>query len=124
VWRDGKQQELTVKVGSLEDAAKMLLGSVRERLGVTVRPVTPKEADTYSLDTDEGVAVSSVDPKGSLGQAGFEVDDIILEINDTPVEGVDGLANLVNGLPHNQKVVVKAVDHRSGETGDVEVTVR
>jgi len=56
----------------------MLLGSVKERLGVTVRPVTPKEADAYGLDTDEGVAISSVDPKGPLGQAGFEVDDIIL----------------------------------------------
>ena len=124
VWRDGKQQELTVKVGSLEEAAKMLLGSVKERLGVTVRPVTPKETDAYGLDTDEGVAISSVDPKGPLGQAGFEVDDIILEINGTSVEGVDGLVNLVNGLPHKEKVIIKALDHRSGDTGDVEVTVR
>jgi serine protease Do len=124
VWREGKQQELTIKVGSLEEAAKMLLGSVKERLGATVRPVTQKEADAYGLDTDEGVAIGSVDPKGPLGQAGFEVDDIILEINDTPVEGVDGLVNLVNGLPHNQKAVIKALDHRSGETGEVEVTVR
>ena len=124
VWRDGKQQELTVKVGSLEEAAKMLLGSVKERLGVTVRPVTPKEADAYGLDTDEGVAISSVDPKGPLGQAGFEVDDIILEINGTSVEGVDGLVNLVNGLPHKEKVIIKALDHRSGDTGDVEVTLR
>jgi serine protease Do len=124
VWRDGKQQELTVKVGSLEEAAKMLLGSVKERLGVTVRPVTPKETDAYGLDTDEGVAISSVDPQGPLDQAGFEVDDIILELNGTSVEGVDGLVNLVNGLPHKEKVIIKALDHRSGDTGDVEVTVR
>jgi S1-C subfamily serine protease len=89
-----------------------------------VRPVTPKEAEAYGLDTAEGVAISSVDPKGPLGQAGFEVDDIILEINDTPVEGVDGLVNLVNGLPHSQKAVIKALDHRSGDTGEVEATIR
>jgi serine protease Do len=124
VWRDARQQELMVKVGSLEKAAKVLLGSVKERLGVTVRPVTPKEANAYGLDTNEGVAISSVDPKGPLGQAGFEVDDIILEINDATVEGVDGLVNLVNGLPHNQKVGIKALDHRNGDTGDVEVTLR
>jgi serine protease Do len=124
VWRDGKQQELTVKVGNLDDATKMLMGSTDERLGITARPVTAKEAQRFGLDPGEGVAISSVDPKGPLGQAGFEVDDIILEINGASIQGLDGLVNVVNGLPHNQKVVIKALDHRSGQQGLLEVVVR
>jgi serine protease Do len=124
VWREGREQQLTVRIGNQEEAMKILATSVEKRLGVTIRPVTAKEREAYNLEPDEGVAISSVDPKGSLGQAGFEVNDIILEINDTPVAGIDGLANLVNGLPHNQKVTVKALDHRSGETGSMEVNVR
>jgi serine protease Do len=124
VWRDGKEQTFTVKIGSLEDATRMLAASVRQRLGVVVRPVTEKEAQKYQLDPREGVAISSVDPKGPLGEAGFEVNDIILEMNNVSVEGVEGFVDLVNSLLHNQKVTIEALDHRSGETGSLEVGIR
>jgi len=123
VWRDGKEQMFTVKIGSLEDATRMLAASVRERLGVVVRPVTEKEAQKYELDPQEGVAIRSVDPKGPLGEAGFEVNDLILEINGTSVDGMDSFIDLVNSLPHNQKVTIEALDHRSGETGSLEVQI-
>jgi len=124
VWRDGKEQAFTLRIGSLEDAIGMLAASVRERLGVVVRPVNEKEAQKYGLDPQEGVAITSVDPGGPLGEAGFEVNDIILEIDNASVEGVEGFVDMVNALPHNQKVVIKALDHRSGDTGYLEVTVR
>jgi Do/DeqQ family serine protease len=124
VWRDRRAQDVMIKLGSLEDATKLLLGSVKERLGVTVRPVTSKEAQGYGLGAGEGVAISSVNPQGPLGQAGFEVDDIILEMNGTPIQGVDGFVEMANALPPNQKVVIKALDHRSGEQGLLEVVVR
>jgi serine protease Do len=123
VWRDGKEQSFRVKIGSLEDATRMLAASVRERLGVVVRPVTEKEAQKYQLDPQEGVAISSVDPKGPLGEAGFEVNDLILEINGASVDGMDSFIDLVNSLPHNQKVTIAALDHRSGETGSLEVQI-
>jgi serine protease Do len=124
VWREGKEQSFTVKIGSLEDATRMLAASVRERLGVVVRPVTEKETQKYQLDPQEGVAISSVDPKGPLGEAGFEVNDIILEINNASVEGVEGFVDMVNALPHNQRIVIKALDHRTGDTGYLEVNIR
>jgi serine protease Do len=124
VWREGKERWFTVKIGSLEDATRMLAASVRERLGVVVRPVTEKEAQKYQLDPQEGVAISSVDPKGPLGEAGFEVNDIILDINNASVEGVEGFVDMVNALPHNQRIVIKALDHRTGDTGYLEVNIR
>jgi serine protease Do len=124
VWREGKERSFTVKIGSLEDATTMLAASVKKRLGVVVRPVTEKEAQQYQLDPQEGVAISSVDPKGPLGEAGFEVNDIILEINNASVEGVEGFVDMVNALPHNQRMVIKALDHRTGDTGYLEVNIR
>jgi serine protease Do len=123
VWRDGAERQITVRIGSQEEAMKIMATSAEKRLGVTVRPLTAKERESYGLEPDEGVAISSVDPKGVLGQAGFEVNDVILEINDIPVEGVDSFVDLVNALPHNQKVKFKALDHRSGETGYLEVNI-
>jgi serine protease Do len=123
VWRDGREQQITVRIGDQEEAMKIMATSVAKRLGVTIRPVTEKERQSYDLEPGEGVAISSVGPKGPLGQAGFEVNDIILEINGDPVEGVDSFVDLVNTLPHNQKVTIKALDHRSGETGELEVNV-
>jgi S1-C subfamily serine protease len=90
---------------------------------VVVRPVTEKETQKYQLDPQEGVAISSVDPKGPLGEAGFEVNDIILEMNGLPVQGVDSFVEIVNSLPQKQKAVIKALDHRTGNTGYLEVNI-
>jgi len=48
---------------------------------VVVRPVTDQEAQRYSMQTPMGAAIKSLEPNGVLAQAGFEVDDIILGIN-------------------------------------------
>lgn len=59
-----------------------------------------------------------------LGQAGLEVQDILLAIEGHPIEGVDGLAGLVTAFKPHQRITVLALDHRSGETGSVEAVVR
>jgi len=50
VLREGKKEELAVKVGSLEEATKILAISVKERLGVEVRSPSPSEVDKYGMD--------------------------------------------------------------------------
>ena len=124
VLRKGKKEELTVKIGNLEDATKLLSASVKERLGAKLRPVTPAEAEKHGLGPQQGVVIAWVDPKGPLGQVGFEVGDVILEINGQPVESVEELSGLVNTVKPGQKIAVVALDHRSGSSGYVEVVVR
>lgn len=41
ILRGGKKEELTVKIGSLEEATKILAASMKERLGAEVRIPTP-----------------------------------------------------------------------------------
>lgn len=124
VLRNGKKVELTVKIGNLEDATKILSASVKERLGAEFRSVTAQEAEKYSLGSQQGVGVVWVDPKGPMGQAGFEVGDIILEINGQPIEKLEDFVGLVSTLKPGQKIALLALDHRSGNSGYVEVVVQ
>jgi membrane-associated protease RseP (regulator of RpoE activity) len=124
VLRKGKKEELAVKIGNLEDATKLLSASVKDRLGAEVRSVMAKEKEKYVLDSQHGVVVAWLDKQGPLGQVGFEVGDIILEINGQRVEGMESFIDLVNTLKPRQKIAVLALDHRSGDIGYVQVVVQ
>ena len=56
--------------------------------------------------------------------AGFEVGDIILEINSQAIDSLDGFMGLVNTLKSGQKMAVLALDHRTGNSGYVEIVVK
>lgn len=124
VLRDRKTLHLTVKIGDLADAAKTFAASVESRLGAQFRAVTPKEAEKYGLTEQQGVAVVHVDPKGPLGQAGFEVNDIILEINGQAVAGIEGFLELTSTIRPHARITLLALDHATGNTGQVRVTVK
>jgi len=124
VLRGKEKKEIAVKIGNLEDATKLLASVIRDRLGVTVQPMTNKDVEKYGLESHQGVVITRVEPKGPLGEAGFEVNDIILGINGQPVAGLESFIMMVSSLKPHQKVALMALDHRSGNTGAVEVTVR
>jgi serine protease Do len=121
IFRQGKSNNLSVKIGDLNEEMRSLAASLEERLGATVRPLTEKEDQSYHLQPGQGVAIVSMDVKSELRRAGFEKDDVILEINNIPVKGVEGLAEIANALPPHRQVLMKALDHRTGESGYVKV---
>jgi serine protease Do len=123
VLRDGKSVDLTVTIGNLEDAMHKIAASLQHRLGVVVRPLTAKEVGKYGLGEGQGVAIAKLDEDGLLAKAGFEKDDVILDINNIPVDGVDGFVSLAKSLPPHQQALIKALDHRTGRSGYVQVTI-
>jgi S1-C subfamily serine protease len=62
-------------------------------------------------------------PTVLLGKAGFEKDDVILDVNNMPVQGVEGFVALIKALPPHQQALLKALDHRTGQNGYVQVTI-
>jgi serine protease Do len=124
ILRNGKKQELTVKIANLEEAAKFLAANIKERLGAEVRPLTPQEAEKYGLKADTGVAIRWLEFKGPLQKAGFEINDLILGVNDQPVGGVDGFIQLVSALKPHQKIALVALDHRTGNQGVIQVETK
>ena len=123
VWRNDKKIDLTVKIGNLEDATKILMSGVKEKLGVEVESLTAQEAEKLGMQTAQGVVLTEVDPNGSLGKAGFEKGDIILQIDGRPVVNADSFAAMVNSLSAHQKIVLLAVDPKKGQAGYVHATV-
>lgn len=124
VWREGRNQDLTVKAGSQEEETKILETTVKERVGATFRSLSPSDMEKYDLDSEHGLVVVWVDPKGPMGLAGFEEKDVIIQVDEETVDSVEELAEALGDLPHNEKVTVLAVDHNTNETGYVTVDIK
>ena len=124
VLRNGKEKIFSVKIGNIKDAIKMRASSVKSSLGVEVRPTTSKDVERYNLSSRQGVVITWLDPNGPLGSAGFEVDDILLEINGKTIKKPGDFAELISALKPRQRVTLLAFDHRSGRTGYVQVALR
>jgi serine protease Do len=60
----------------------------RGEIGVSVQTITPTLAAGLGLARDRGVIVSDVSPDGPADQAGLKIQDIILSIDDQPVQTV------------------------------------
>jgi serine protease Do len=60
----------------------------RGEIGVSVQTITPMLAAGLGLPKDHGVIVSDVSPDGPADQAGLKIQDIVLSIDDQPVETV------------------------------------
>jgi len=124
VLRKGEKQDLTVKIGNMEDATKMMATRIKDRLGAEFRPTTPKEAQDYQLNPQQGAAVLWLASDGPLAKVGFEVGDIILQVNSQNVDGLQGFIDLVSALPPNALITVLALDHNTGQTGYVQVVIK
>lgn len=123
IVRNGAKQDITVKIGSLEDREKAVEGSLKREFGIEVRPMTPQELNAYGQGSQSGVEITEVGPKGPFGKAGFEVGDFILQIDNNPVDGPDTLFALLSALKSQHKATVLAVDHRTGQAGNIEITL-
>ena len=121
VYRDGREQPLTVTIGNLDSAASIRANSIKDLLGAEFRAVNAKEAQQYNFNSRQGVAIVWLDPKGVLGSAGFEVGDILLEINGRAIDGLNDLVDLVNSFKNNRRITLLALDHRTGRTAYVQV---
>ena len=124
IIREGKKEQVAVVIGSLAESTKVLAAEVKERLGAEVRAPSEKEIDHYGLNAHQGVVITWLDPKGPLAEAGFEVDDMILSIDGQDVEGVDSFTDIAAALTPGKRITVGALDHRTGNTGDIFVKVK
>lgn len=115
VLRDGKRLEIPVSVGSDQKQEQALLESIRERFGVTVKALGEKEAKKAHLDVAKGIMVTQVTPKGPFAKARIEAGDIILQVGDEQIENLEQFAAILGTAPHNKKIPLAIVDHRTGK---------
>jgi serine protease Do len=115
LWRDGKQQEITVKLGTLPTDGKRASAdggasenSALAQLGLSVAP-----AASVGLE-DKGLAVVEVDPQGPAAERGMQVGDVIVSVGGQPVaKSADVTAGIATAKEEGRKSVLFQV--RSGE---------
>ncbi len=119
--RDDKKSAMKVNVLSLEDVMKVLTSSVPDRLEANVQPVTAAEAEKYGIRLNQGVIIIWLDPKGPLGRAGLGTSDIILQVDNQPIEGLENFIRMVDALGTLQAATFSVLDHRTGRVRNVSV---
>ena len=106
VWRDGKPQEIAVRVGEApsEQVASAGKADLSEaRLGVAVRSLTADEKQQAAVDS--GVVVEQV--AGAAAKAGIRPGDIILSVNGAQLKSVDQLKAATKGSGKTLALLVK-----------------
>lgn len=79
-------------VRAFADAAKAGLDFFeRPYIGAEFELVTPQIAESLGMEKPTGALVSSVEGSGPAGKAGLKPGDVILSLNNTPVESIEAL---------------------------------
>ena len=111
VWRNGSERHIDVRVGSFEEpklAAANEGETAKSRLGIAVRPLSPREQ--RETESDGGLLVQDV--AGAAAKAGIRPGDIILSVNGQPVKSVEQLRSLVAKSGKRVAVLVERGDTR------------
>jgi serine protease Do len=92
VWRDGREQTLSVQVGEMptrQEVAAVSPGeqdAAQPRLGLGLAAITPEARERLNLEGEiEGVLVTQVTPESPADEKGIEPGDVIVSVNQQPV---------------------------------------
>ncbi len=122
--RNGQKESVKLSVGNLEEADKMLLGSLKEQLGVVVRAMTASDMESYGIEKQIGVIVTAVEPKGPAAKSGIGAGDVILEINKQLIDSPETLAAAVRMIGHGKRAELLVLNHSTGKTGVVAIVLK
>jgi serine protease Do len=110
------------------DLARKIAGDIveygqvhRPRLGVAIADVNAADAEVYGLPRVSGVEVTTVTPGMPADRAGIQLGDVILRINDEPVNTVPDLQSRVARFQPGDRVHVGFVRYGQSMTTTVEL---
>jgi serine protease Do len=124
ILREGKEESVTVRIGSAGDLERTFSALIKDYLGADVRPVTADEASKFNIQPNHGVIITWIDSRGPFGQVGFEVGDIIIEMNGHAVKNLKSFLPFVRSPEPAERITIYALDHRSGHKGYVQIKMR
>ena len=99
VMRNGKQEEVVVKVGTLPDqevATAHAEGSVQS-LGLSVQTLTEQLADKLGVDAASGVVITQVVPGSVADSQGLRPGMVIKQVDKEPVKNASQFTDLLKG---------------------------
>ena len=75
-------------------------------LGVDTRDVTQDRLSELHLKEEKGVEVTTVDQDAPAGKSGLKEHDVILSINNQPVESVEQLRRMIREIPAGRSITI------------------
>jgi serine protease Do len=137
VWRKGKEVQLHVKVGELEEAEQVAAapkGNSRtpsapspaavETLGMALSPITPELRDKFEInEKTKGVVITKVDDGSPAAERGIRPGEVIVEINQEQVTSPQQVATKVNEAKTQGRRGVLVMVDRQGEQRFVGLSV-
>jgi serine protease Do len=113
VRRDGKERTLAIIVGQLPDTQTVASGPAKPsdkrtaQLGITVEPLTDRQADALGYEKQEALVVAEVAEDSVAEQEGIRPGDLILEVNRQTVASVKDFAGAIDGAKDSVLLLVK-----------------
>lgn len=95
VIRKGKVRTIEVKIGELEEKAPALKTETEFDMGLSVEELTPELARKFGLSEEKGIVVVNVDRDSPAGEGGIMPGDIIMELDQKPLETVSQFNDMV-----------------------------
>ena len=91
ILRKGKTRSVDVEIAKLQDQTAEADDATppKGRWGLALREVRPEDRDKLGLKKGEGVVVADVQPDSPAADAGVQPGDVILQVNQTPVNSPD-----------------------------------
>jgi serine protease Do len=107
IYRDGKEQTVTVKIAELSDTQVFAdTSQLDRRLGLTVENLTEEASRYYGLPSNEGVIVSNVNPNSDAYREGIRPGMIILSVNRIKVDSVEKFNEAIRASFKTKKVLL------------------
>ncbi|MGF1758484.1 outer membrane-stress sensor serine endopeptidase DegS [Photobacterium sagamiensis] len=94
---------------------------IRGYIGIDGRDINPVMARLYDTNQVSGIIVMGMDPNGPAAKAGFQVQDILIEIDGRPVTDKRNVLDIVTEIRPGSTVDMKVL--RNGETKMLSVLV-
>jgi Do/DeqQ family serine protease len=97
-------------------------GEVRRgSFGIEVQDLDDELREALSLETTSGAVITRLDEDSALLAAGLKAGDVIVSVDDRPVENAQGLRNIEGLLAVGSRVRIEYL--RDGETDSVRVVI-
>jgi serine protease Do len=115
LYRDGKRKALNIRIGELDDPTQIAStgkpANAADAFGLHAQDLTPALASQLGLDESSGVIVTDVAPDGPAAEAGIRRGDIIIELDQKPVNSADDLAKKLESSDESVLALVKRGDN-------------
>ncbi len=111
VWRKGSTREMSVRVGELKEGKAAVTGgkgAASGRLGLSLRPLSAEER--RQREVKGGLLVENV--SGAAARAGIRVGDVVLAVNNEPVNSAEQLREIVAKSAKRVALLIQRDDAR------------